>query len=88
MKFVRPLYRALYASTVGRRVALETFATHKHSYLSVVRKSVESDLRAAGEAGGGNPGQGPDALLSDRTAIFVSVIAILLFLINAAFIQQ
>jgi hypothetical protein len=69
---------------------VETFTKHKNAYHSVARKFVESDLRAAGDAGGGLAGQGtggPDALLSDRTAIVVSVLAIVVFLVNAAFIQ-
>jgi hypothetical protein len=36
MKFVRPLYRALLASTVGKKEALATFAKHKNMYAATL----------------------------------------------------
>ena len=44
MKFVRPLYRLLFASGPGRQRALETFAKAKGMYHPVAAKMLEKDL--------------------------------------------
>ena len=36
MKFIRPLYRALSGSTVGRKVAIDTFDKFKHRCVSSI----------------------------------------------------
>jgi hypothetical protein len=47
MKFVRPLYRALYKSTVGKERAIETFKKHRDSYHAICAKLVAKDLHLA-----------------------------------------
>ncbi|KAG2497173.1 hypothetical protein HYH03_004762 [Edaphochlamys debaryana] len=44
MKFLRPLYRALYKSKTGRQLALDTFAEVGPSYHPIARKMVAADL--------------------------------------------
>jgi leukotriene A-4 hydrolase/aminopeptidase len=46
MKYIRPLYRALYANEKGRALALETFQRHKENYHSIAQKMVGKDLSA------------------------------------------
>lgn len=50
MKFVRPLYRALATSTVGKGLAMQVFQEHKHIYHPICRKMVEVDLIKIGAA--------------------------------------
>lgn len=44
MKFVRPLYRALFKSTVGNAKGIETFKLHRESYHAICAKLVAKDL--------------------------------------------
>jgi hypothetical protein len=44
MKYVRPLYRALGMSSIGMKLAMETFQVHKQIYHPIARKMLESDL--------------------------------------------
>mmetsp|Transcript_28513 Transcript_28513/g.43760 ORF Transcript_28513/g.43760 Transcript_28513/m.43760 type:complete len:663 (-) Transcript_28513:60-2048(-) len=44
MKYVRPLYRALYHSAMGRKVAVETFLKYKDMYHPICSKMVATDL--------------------------------------------
>ena len=45
MKFVRPLYRALFDSAVGSKTASQTFIAKNQMYHPICRKMVASDLR-------------------------------------------
>jgi leukotriene-A4 hydrolase len=45
MKFTRPLYRALYASVMGKDLAVSTFLAHKDFYHPICAKMIASDLR-------------------------------------------
>lgn len=47
MKFVRPLYRALFASSFGRELALETFDATCDRYHPIAKKMVEADFDKA-----------------------------------------
>ena len=47
MKFVRPLYRALHNSKMGRRVARKVFLQNKDFYHPICAKMIASDLRAS-----------------------------------------
>mmetsp|Transcript_21328 Transcript_21328/g.41387 ORF Transcript_21328/g.41387 Transcript_21328/m.41387 type:complete len:459 (-) Transcript_21328:273-1649(-) len=47
MKFVRPLYRLLFASKLGKRMALETFQAKRQIYHSIAAKMVARDLGLA-----------------------------------------
>ena len=44
MKYLRPLYRALYRSKMGRELALGTFAAARASYHPIAQKMVGADL--------------------------------------------
>lgn len=44
MKFVRPLYRALFHSEMGKELAVKTFLEHKDFYHPIAAKMVASDL--------------------------------------------
>ncbi|KAL6769065.1 LTA4 [Auxenochlorella protothecoides x Auxenochlorella symbiontica] len=45
MKYLRPLYRALYANPKSRQAALDTFATHREMYHPIAAKMVATDLQ-------------------------------------------
>lgn len=45
MKFIRPLYRALFASRIGRQTALDTFAEWKANYHPIAAKMLAHDLK-------------------------------------------
>ena len=48
MKYVRPLYRALYESGgQGRQLAVDTFMEHRSQYHAIARKMVAKDLHVA-----------------------------------------
>jgi len=44
MKFVRPLYRALFTSPKGKQLAIDTFTKNKNFYHSIAAKMVAKDL--------------------------------------------
>jgi leukotriene-A4 hydrolase len=44
MKFVRPLYRSLFHSSMGKRLAVKTFLANKDFYHPICAKMVASDL--------------------------------------------
>ncbi|KIZ00911.1 hypothetical protein MNEG_7056 [Monoraphidium neglectum] len=44
MKYLRPLYRALYRSKIGRQAALDTFKANAARYHPIARKMVAVDL--------------------------------------------
>ena len=44
MKYLRPLYRALYRSKFGKQLALDTFKAAADKYHPIARKMVEADL--------------------------------------------
>jgi leukotriene-A4 hydrolase len=45
MKYVRPLYRTLYQSKMGRSLAISTFLEHQDFYHPICAKMVASDLK-------------------------------------------
>eukprot|EP00238_Polyblepharides_amylifera_P013066 CAMPEP_0196598586 /NCGR_PEP_ID=MMETSP1081-20130531/94402_1 /TAXON_ID=36882 /ORGANISM="Pyramimonas amylifera, Strain CCMP720" /LENGTH=713 /DNA_ID=CAMNT_0041924299 /DNA_START=49 /DNA_END=2191 /DNA_ORIENTATION=+ len=45
MKYVRPLYRALFASKMGKQIALDTFKTHCEEYHPIAKKMLTQDLQ-------------------------------------------
>lgn len=51
MKFVRPLYRALFASNMGRQAAQETFLRHADFYHPICSKMIAQDLKRSNEKG-------------------------------------
>jgi len=48
MKYVRPLYRALMRSRVGKSAAVDTFIRHSGMYHSICRKMLITDFKVAG----------------------------------------
>lgn len=48
MKYVRPLYRALYASKMGKKLAVIAFLQNKDFYHPICTKMIAADLRIAG----------------------------------------
>ncbi len=44
MKYLRPLYRSLYRSKMGRALALSTFEEVRASYHPIASKMVAADL--------------------------------------------
>jgi hypothetical protein len=54
MKFVRPLYRALYESPMGKDVALQTFAENAAFYHPIAAKMLAKDLGVTLENGDKN----------------------------------
>jgi leukotriene-A4 hydrolase len=44
MKFVRPLYKALYRSAMGKDLAVSTFLQHKDFYHPIATKMIATDL--------------------------------------------
>ena len=48
MKYVRPLYRALYeGGGEGRQMAVDSFTKHRGQYHAIARKMVARDLKVA-----------------------------------------
>jgi leukotriene-A4 hydrolase len=45
MKFIRPLYKALFKSKMGKALAVSTFLEHKDFYHPIAVKMIASDLR-------------------------------------------
>lgn len=45
MKFVRPLYRRLFVSTIGNETAVKTFVANNKMYHPIARKMIASDLK-------------------------------------------
>lgn len=63
MKFVRPLYRALFASRMGKDIAVPVFLSHKDFYHPIGAKMVASDLMIGkqlndSDGGGASDGAG------------------------------
>ena len=47
MKYVRPLYRRLYRSKIGKDIAIDTFLQHKDIYHPIATKMIAMDLKVA-----------------------------------------
>lgn len=47
MKYVRPLYRRLYRSKIGKKIAINTFLDHKDIYHPIAAKMIAIDLKVA-----------------------------------------
>lgn len=45
MKYVRPLYRALLRSKMGKQVALDTFKENRDGYHPIAQKMLAQDLK-------------------------------------------
>ena len=84
MKFVRPLYRALHASSMGRALATQVFLEHKDFYHPICAKMIASDLLVTYETSGatvkGDKSESLkekiNSLVSDETAMALIVAAV------------
>ncbi len=47
MKYLRPLYRALFKSKIGKELALKTFQEARAGYHPIAAKMVASDLKVS-----------------------------------------
>jgi leukotriene-A4 hydrolase len=47
MKYVRPLYRRLYRSKIGKNIDIDTFLQHKDIYHPIATKMIAMDLKVA-----------------------------------------
>ena len=86
MKFVRPLYRALFASKMGKTIAVRTFVKHRDFYHPVCAKMLAKDLEidvVDGSVGGEKKKNGSiksrKNLLVGACIIAASVIGIALY---------
>mmetsp|Transcript_3652 Transcript_3652/g.6695 ORF Transcript_3652/g.6695 Transcript_3652/m.6695 type:complete len:317 (-) Transcript_3652:144-1094(-) len=71
MKFVRPLYRSLYKSRFGRKMAVETFLKNKDFYHPIATKMIAMDLKVSGS--------GPSILTTNPwvlTGVAVAVVGV------------
>lgn len=67
MKFTRPLYRALYKSRMGRKLAISTFLANKDFYHPICVKMVAQDLKVSNQA---------DERLTINPAILIGLAAV------------
>ena len=44
MKYVRPMYKGLFRSKMGKQAALDTFVAHRAALHPIAQKMVASDL--------------------------------------------
>jgi len=66
MKFIRPLYKALYHSQMGRDIAVSTFLQHKDFYHPIGAKMVASDLMVKIESGVETAWEGSKDVLEEQ----------------------
>jgi leukotriene-A4 hydrolase len=77
MKFVRPLYKLLYQSEMGRELAVSTFLQHKDFYHPICAKMVAIDLKVTGKEPEASPAINPWVLTSVAVLASGIVIALL-----------
>mmetsp|Transcript_18088 Transcript_18088/g.39423 ORF Transcript_18088/g.39423 Transcript_18088/m.39423 type:complete len:650 (-) Transcript_18088:66-2015(-) len=75
MKYIRPLYKSLYKSKMGKGVAVSTFLKHKDIYHPIATKMIAIDLKDAMETSP-FPSQHVKGLLMTGAAIAVVGIAL------------
>jgi leukotriene-A4 hydrolase len=73
MKFTRPLYRALFASKMGRGAAIKTFQENKSFYHAICAKMVATDMGLGEDSAGG---AGAKSKVSQGMQVAVGVAAI------------
>ena len=73
MKYVRPLYRALYASKMGKQLAVTAFLQNKSFYHPICAKMVATDLMLAGDEGSN---KGITSMSLIKWAIVVGAVAV------------
>lgn len=74
MKYIRPLYKSLYRSNMGKHIAIGTFLTNKDVYHPIAAKMIAIDLKVAIE--GSSSPSSMNTLLLTGVAIAVAGTAI------------
>ncbi|VEU39806.1 unnamed protein product [Pseudo-nitzschia multistriata] len=79
MKYIRPLYKSLYRSKMGKNIALSTFLKHKDIYHPIASKMIAIDLKDAMEGSTtSNLSMPTNHILMTGAAIAVAGIAVAL----------
>ena len=73
-KYIRPLYKSLYRSNMGKHIAIGTFLTNKDVYHPIAAKMIAIDLKVAIE--GSSSPSSMNTLLLTGVAIAVAGTAI------------
>ena len=76
MKYVRPLYRSLYKSKIGKDIAVETFLKYKDIYHPIATKMIAIDLKVAIQESSSDFSSYVHPLLITGMAVAVTSIAI------------
>jgi len=76
MKYIRPLYRSLYRSKIGKEIAIDTFLEHKDIYHPIATKMIATDLKVAIEKSSSNSSSKMNPLLLTGVAIAVAGISV------------
>lgn len=74
MKYVRPLYRLLYRSKIGKNIAIDTFLQHKDIYHPIAAKMIAIDLQVAMKKTTSSSDLSMDSLV--LTTILVAVVGV------------
>ena len=82
MKFVRPLYKSLYRSKMGRDIALATFLEHKDIYHPIATKMIAIDLKVAMKGEEPSPAEKTNARLLAAGAAIAAVVGVAVALVR------
>jgi len=75
MKFVRPLYRALYKSEMGKEIAVTTFLANREFYHPIAAKMVATDM-SVGKANAEDDGESKSKKKSVSLAVVGAVVVL------------
>lgn len=78
MKFIRPLYKSLYRSKMGKDIAVSTFLAHKDIYHPIASKMIAIDLKVAME----------EASSSNMRALIATSVAIAVLGVAITFVRR
>ena len=77
MKFVRPLYRALFASKMGKALAVKAFLEHRSFYHSIASKMIASDMGLVdGEKAAAPPREKEESKSANRLLLIAGVVGV------------
>ena len=82
MKYVRPLYRRLYRSKIGKGIAIDTFLQHKDVYHPIAAKMIAIDLKVATKESSSS------APIVTKPLLFTSVLLAAVGIVAAAFLRS
>ncbi len=69
MKYVRPLYRKLYRSKIGKGIAIDTFLQHKDIYHPIAAKMIANDLKVSNK-------KSPPPVPSNRKPLLLTSVSV------------